>query len=120
VPVPTTSTTLPLGCIDTTTGIDAVRCRLDLLSEALADASPQDLGGANLVRALANNISRAVKYTSEPTSPKRLKKAATQLKKFAAKLGRAISKGKVDPDLGTELSSLATEARSQLLGLGAS
>jgi hypothetical protein len=118
--VPTTSTTLPLGCIDTTTGIDAVRCRLDLLSGALADASPQDLGGANLVRALANNISRAVKYTSEPTSTKRLKKAATQLEKFAAKLGRAISKGKVDPDLGTELSSLATEARSQLLGLGAS
>jgi hypothetical protein len=118
--VPTTSTTLPLGCLDTTTGIDAVRCRLEILSEELADAQPSKLGGEQFIRALANNISRAVKYTSEPTSPKRLKKAATQLKKFAAKLGRAVSKGKIDADLGTELQTIATETRSQLLGLGAS
>jgi hypothetical protein len=119
--VPTTSTTQPpLDCRDTTVGLDAVRCRLELLSDEILTNDPEALGGNNLARALANNVARAIKYTAEPTTPKRLKKAATQLKKFAAKLGRAISKGKVDPDLGNELTGLATDARSQLLGLGAS
>jgi hypothetical protein len=90
------------------------------LTEEVNAAAPQDLGGPNLALSLANNLARATKYTTDPTSPKRLKKAATQLKKFSAKLGRAVSKGKIDPDLGNELDGLATDARSELLGLGAS
>ena len=57
---------------------------------------------------------------TEKATPKRLKKAATQLKKFNGKLNRGITKGKVAADLGNELATIAGEARSQLLGLGAS
>lgn len=119
-PSPTTSTTQPSGdCTDTTTGIDAVRCRLDLMTTTIGQVDPKQLGGTNLAHALANNLAKAVKFTTDPTTPKKLKHAATQLKKFAAKLGRAISKGKVDATIGNDLSSLATEARSRLLGLTA-
>jgi hypothetical protein len=96
-----------------------VRCRLDLITTTIGQADPKRLGGTNLARQLANNVAKAVKFTTDPTTPKKLKHAATQMKKFAAKLGRAISKGKVDPTIGNDLSSLATEARSQLLGLTA-
>jgi hypothetical protein len=41
------------------------------------------------------------------------------LKKFAAKVGRAVSRGKVNADLGNELTGLAVQARSELLGLSA-
>ncbi len=119
-PAPTTSTTQSSDdCTATTTGIDAVRCRLTLLADALDTTQSSQLGGANLAHALRNNLAKATRFTTDPTTPKHLKKAATQLKKFAAKVGRGISKRRVDPMIGNDLTALATEARSQLLGLGA-
>jgi hypothetical protein len=103
-----------------TVGLDAVRCRIDILAETIAETSATDLGGPNLARALARNVSRADTFTAEPTTPKRLKKAATQLKKFAAKVDRGVSKGKIDAALGAELVEIAVQARDQLLGLLAS
>ncbi len=89
------------------------------MTTTIGQVDPKQLGGTNLARQLANNLAKAVKLTTDPTTPKKLKHAATQMKKFAAKLGRAVSKGKVDATLGNDLTSLATEARSQLLGLTA-
>ena len=115
---PTTSTTSPpLTCLDTAVGIDAVRCRLDTMSDLMGHASEADLGGRKLARALSVRISKAKTLAADPPKTPRLKKATKQLKGFAIKLGKAVAAGKANAALGAELDGLATQAQTELAGL---
>jgi hypothetical protein len=113
----TSTTAPPLTCLDTALGIDAVRCRLDLMSTTVGAASETELGGRKLAKAIAKRVAKATTLTAEPTSTKRLKKAAKQLKQLATKLDKGLAKGTLDATIGAELKTLATEAQGELAGL---
>jgi hypothetical protein len=112
-----TTTTVPLTCLDTALGIDAVRCRLDFLNGLVTGATESDLGGRKLAKAIARHVAKATSLAGEPVKPKRLKKAAKQLKQLAAKVGKGVAAGKLDATLGAGLQTLATEAQSELTAL---
>jgi hypothetical protein len=115
---PTTSTTVPpTSCLDTALGIDAVRCRLDMMNELILGASETDLGGHKLAHQLVQRARQAVKLAAIPTSNKDLKKAAKQLKQISTKVGKALAKGKFNATLGAELSTLSSEGQAELAGL---
>ena len=88
-----------------------------MMSELIGRASETDLGGRKLARSLANGVGKAKTLTADPTSTKRLKKAAKQLKQFSTKIGKGLAKGKVNADIGTELSTLSSEGQAELAGL---
>jgi hypothetical protein len=46
-----------------------------------------------------------------------MRKAGKQLKQFATKLAKGLTKQKVDADLGTTLTPLVGEAQAELAGL---
>jgi hypothetical protein len=114
----TTSTTAPAEtCLDTASGIDAVRCRLSFMSQDIATASEADLGGKKLAQKLASRIAKAQTLVGDPVKPRRLKKAGHQLKAFSKQLGSAVGGGKVKAEFGTPLEVLATDAQNELAGL---
>ena len=80
-------------------------------------ASQDDLGGRKIARQVTKLLDRATTLVQEGASPKKLKKAAKQLRSFVTKLNNALAKGKADAQLVNELSQLATEAQNGLTAL---
>jgi hypothetical protein len=58
----TTTTTLPVTCLDTATGIAAVRCRLEAMDAIVRGTSPASLGGPAFAGRLARRIDRALTF----------------------------------------------------------
>lgn len=86
---------------------------------AAAAASETDLGGRKLARSITKRIAKAITLTGDPTSTRRLKKAAKQLKQLGKKLDKGLAVGKVDATIGAELQGLGAEAQAELTGLAA-
>ncbi len=87
------------------------------MSQSVGTASETQLGGKRLARKLAALVTRAGNLVADPVKTKRLKKATQQLKQLAAKLAKGLDSGKIDPELGATLATLAAEAQSELAGL---
>jgi hypothetical protein len=87
------------------------------MAELMAGATDTDLGGKKFSQSLRAKIRRAQALVVDPTTTKKLKHAANQLKSFSKKLNKGLARGKVRADLGGELSGLATEASDELAGL---
>jgi len=87
------------------------------MGQMMGRAPEADLGGRKLARLLSKRISKAQTLSAEPTSTKKLKKAARQLKQFSTKLGKAVAAGKANAELGTALGGLATDAQAEITGL---
>jgi hypothetical protein len=87
------------------------------MSQSVGTASETDLGGKKLARKLAALVTRAGNLVADPVKTKRLKKATKQLKQFATKLARGLDSGKVNPEIGATLATLAAEVQSELAGL---
>jgi hypothetical protein len=87
------------------------------MADLIAGATDTDLGGKKFGRSLGAKIRRAQTLVTDPTTTKKLKHAANQLKSFSKKLNNGLNRGKVNADLGTMLSGLATEASAELTGL---
>jgi len=112
-----TTTTLELTCFDTAVGIAAVQCRLEAMNEDVLGASQDDLGGKKISRQVTKLLDSATTLVQEGAKPRKLKKAAKQLRSLVTKLNNALAKGKANAQLVNELSQLATEAQNQLNGL---
>jgi hypothetical protein len=117
----TSTTTLPATCLDTATGIAAVRCRLEAMDVIVRGSSPASLGGAVFAGRLARRIDRALTFVRAAelveATPRRLRKARRQLVRFGAQLARGRSTGRVAPEVGDPLGSLAQGATSGLSAL---
>ena len=114
----TTTTTLPVTCLDTATGIAAVRCRLEAMDAIIRGSSPASLGGPVFAGRLARRIDRALTFVRAAelveATPRRLRKARRQLLRFGAQLARGRSTGRVAPEVGDPLGSLAQGATAGL------
>jgi hypothetical protein len=112
------TTTLPATCLDTATGIAAVRCRLEAMDTIVRGTSPASLGGVVFAGRLARKIDRALTFVRAAelveATPRRLRKARRQLVRFAVQLGRGRSTGRVAPEVGDPLGSLAQGATAGL------
>lgn len=87
------------------------------MQEIVGQASETDLGGHKLAKQLAGRLAQATKLLADPTSPKDMRKAGKQLKQFATKLGKGLTKHKVNADLGSALTPLVGDAQAELAGL---
>lgn len=97
-----------------------MRCRLDLLTLDLANATDAQVGNKKIKHGLQKLLTRATSLTTGTPSTRRLKKAAKEMKSFAARVQKGLDKGRMDPAIGAELSTLANEAQTVLAGLSAS
>ena len=116
----TTTATLPPTCLETATGLAAVRCRLEAMDTLIRQSSPASLGGQRFVTRLSRRVARALTFVRaaeliQPT-PGRIRKARKQVSKFSTQLGRGRSVGRVDPQVGDPLAALAQGAKSGLGG----
>ena len=116
-----TTTTLPATCLDTATGIAAVRCRLEAMDAIVRGSSPASLGGPVVAGRLSRRIDRALPFVRAAelveATPRRLRKARRQLVRFTTQLARGRSTGRVAPEVGDPLGSLAQGATAGLQAL---
>jgi hypothetical protein len=112
----TTTTTMATTCLDTAVGLDAARCRLDVMSHDLGTADEADLGGAKLAKKLAAKVNKArtLLGPADPVKTKKLHAASKQVKTFATLLRHGMSTGKIRGAIAGELSSLATDVASEV------
>jgi hypothetical protein len=105
---------------DPATGVDAVRCRLGPLSDALDDFRPTTSVGrrvqARLFKAF-NAVEPALDAVAAGgrNAPRLVKRAESQLNKFSAIVDRGVKVGAMTPDEGEELRTLAGNAYDQLV-----
>jgi hypothetical protein len=112
-----TTTAPPEPCSDTAPGIDTVRCRLDLLEQDLGSTPTTELGGAKVARKLGVMAKHARTLVGDPVNNRRLKAATKQLKRFASLLNHKLGQRKIQPDVGSELSTLDGSVVTELDGL---
>lgn len=114
----TTTTTLPPSCLGTTTGLPAVRCRLEAMDAIVRSTSPASLGGARFRRRLERRIDRGLTYVraAELIAPsrRRLARARRQLVRFARLIARGEGDGRVATEPGAVLDALAREGTTEL------
>jgi hypothetical protein len=117
-PTSTTTTTLPPTCLETATGLAAVSCRLEAMDALARGTSPASLGGAAFAGRLERRIDRALTFVRAAelveATPRRLRKARRQLAHVTAQLARGRSTGRVAPEVGDPLGSLAQDATTRL------
>jgi hypothetical protein len=117
----TTTTTLPPTCLDVATGLAGVRCRLEAMDGIIRATSPASLGGARFAARLSGRVDRALTFVRGAelieATPRRLRKGRRQLVRFTTQLGRGRGDGRVAPDPGDTLGSLAQGATSGLESL---
>jgi hypothetical protein len=114
----TTTTTLPPTCLETATGLAAVRCRLEVMDGILRTSSPASLGGPRFLRRLSRRVERALFFVRaaelvDPT-PRRIRKGRRHLGRFLTQLARGLGDGRVAREVGEPLASLAAAATSGL------
>ena len=113
----TTSTTLPATCLDSATGLAAVRCRLEAMDAIVRHTSPAMLGGVRFAARLSRRVDRALTFVRaaelQPT-PRRLFKSRRQLGRFATLLAHGRSDGRVAAEVGDPLGTLAEGATANL------
>ena len=114
----TTTTTVPPTCLDTATGIAGVRCRLEAMDAVVRGASPASLGGTRFAGRLSRRIDRALTFVRAAelveATPRRLRKVRRQVGRFLAQLARGRGNGRVAPEVGDPLATLAQGASSGL------
>jgi hypothetical protein len=115
----TTSTTVRTACINQPlVGFDAIDCRLGLLADALGAETPGTLGGKRLAKRMTHAFDKARTAVSAAHAGKKVKpnlrRATTQLRTFTKVLATAVRKGTISPNLATGLTSLATDASSEV------
>lgn len=117
----TTTTTLAPTCLQSATGLEAVRCRLETMDSILRTTSPASLGGTNFKARLGRRVDRALGFVrgAELIGPtkSRLRRGRKELKRFSAQLHRGRGDGRVATDPGAMLGALAHEAASGLQSL---
>ena len=115
---PTTTTTLPPTCLDAATGLAAVRCRLEAMDTIIRATSPASLGGVRFAgAALASRGPRAhlrPRRRADRGDAAPAPQGRRQLVRFAAQLARGRGNGRVAPEPGDALGSLAQGATSGL------
>ena len=116
----TTTATLPPTCLETATGLAAVRCRLEAIDTLIRQSSPASLGGQRFLTRLSRRVARALTFVRaaeliQPT-PGRIRKARKQVVRFSKQLGRGRSNGRVDQQVGDPLAALAQGAMTGLGG----
>ena len=79
--------------------------------------SQDDLGGRKIARQVTKLLDKATSLVQEGATPRKLKKAAKNLRSLVTKLNNALAKGKADAELVNELSELATQAQNTLTAL---
>jgi hypothetical protein len=87
------------------------------MTEVLGRASEAELGGRKSARVLSARVNKAKTLATDPPTARRLKKAAKQLKQFTTQLEKAVSAGKANATIGSELDGLAADAQAELAGL---
>ena len=120
-----TTTTVSGDCTDQPLeGLDAVDCRIDVLSTAIGDESPTEFGGPRKTRALIQRLDNArglVNAARQGTKVRsKLRLAIRQLRTLNRALQKTINNGKTPPDVGAFLSARVSEALAQLEELQAS
>jgi hypothetical protein len=116
-----TTTTLPPSCLDTATGLAGVRCRLETMDGIVRAASPASLGGPRFLGRLGRRIDRALTFVRAAelvdATPRRLRKGRGQVMRFVGQLARGRATGRVAPEVGDPLASLAEGAAGGLSAL---
>lgn len=114
----TSTSTLPPTCLETATGLAAVRCRLEAMDAIVRGTSPASLGGAAFAGRLARRIDRTLTFVRAAelvdATPRRISRARRQLARVTAQLARGRSTGRVAPEVGDPLGSLAQGATAGL------
>ncbi len=112
------TTTLPPTCLETATGLAAVRCRLEAMDGIVRGTSPASLGGAGFAGRLERRIDRTLTFVRAAelvdATPRRLRKARHQLARVTAQLARGRATGRMAPEVGDPLGSLAQDATTRL------
>ncbi|HKA29714.1 MAG TPA: hypothetical protein VKH82_10080 [Candidatus Binatia bacterium] len=131
----TSTTTTPASSSTTTTlsgdcteqpleGLDAVDCRIDVLSTAIGDESPDEFGGPRKTHAQIQRLDNArdlVNAARQGTKVRtKLRLAIRQLRTLNRALQKTINTGKTPPDVGAFLSARVSEALAELETLQAS
>jgi hypothetical protein len=131
----TSTTTTPASSSTTTTlsgdcteqpleGLDAVDCRIEVLSTAIGDESPDEFGGPRKTHAQIQRLDNArdlVNAARQGTKVRtKLRLAIRQLRTLNRALQKAINNGKTPPDVGAFLSARVSEALAELETLQAS
>jgi hypothetical protein len=112
------------GCVNTPAeGIDAVRCRMAPLSDALDDLRPTTAKGRRVQKALFaafNSVEPALDAVAAggKDARKKVKRAEKQLNRFAKVVDRGVAVRGIDPIDADELRTLAGNAYDQLVLLG--
>jgi hypothetical protein len=102
------------------TGIDAVRCRMIPLSNALDDIRPTTRPAqrvSNRLRSVFNSVEPALDAIAAggKDAPRKLKKAERQLNRFSAVVDRGVELRVLVPDQGDSLRVLAGNVYDQLV-----
>jgi hypothetical protein len=117
-PTSTTTSTLPPTCLETATGLAAVRCRLETMDGILRASSPASLGGPRFARRLTRRVEKALRFVRAAelidATPRRLRKGRKQIVRFLALLARGQGDGRVAREVGDPLGALANGAVSRL------
>src|SRR5262245_6626132 len=120
-----TTTTLSGDCTEQPLeGLDAVDCRIDVLSTAIGDESPTEFGGPRKTHAQIQRLDKArdlVNAARQGTKVRtKLRLAIRQLRTMNRALQKTINNGKTPPDVGALLSARVSEALAELETLQAS
>lgn len=105
---------------DPATGVDAVRCRLAPLANALDDIRPTTAAGRRIQGRLFkvfNTVEPALGAVAAggPDASRKVKRAETKLNKFSAILDRGVRANVIAPDEADTLRRLAGDAYDQLV-----
>jgi hypothetical protein len=105
---------------DPATGVDAVRCRLALLTDGIDDVRPATAKGRHVVArmfAVVNKIEPALEaYTAGGSdAPSRLKRAVRALNNFSTIVDRGVRGQVIASDTGDRLRTLAGDTYDQLV-----
>jgi hypothetical protein len=118
----TTSTSLPLSCLDEPLeGYAAVECAVTHLQEMLTAQSEDALGGRKSAKRLAGKVSKTwdlvEKARTSPKAPKLLVKAAKKVVSFETQIARLLAQTKIEDGLATELLDLSGEISVRISGV---
>jgi len=105
---------------DPATGVDAVRCRLGPLSDALDDIRPTTATGRRMQERMFkvfNAVEPALDAVAAGGSdaPRKVKRAEKKLNTFSTLVDRAVKANVIAPDEGDTLRRLAGDAYDQLV-----
>jgi hypothetical protein len=118
----TTSTSLPLSCLDEPLeGYAAIECAVTYLQDQLSAQSEDALGGRKSAKRLASKVTKTwnlvEKSRTSPKAAKLLVKAEKKVASFETQIARLIARTKIEDGLATDLLGLSGEISVRISGV---